>query len=76
LPDAEALTVFLAAAIALNLTPGPDMLYVAGLVSALGIAAGCLRSRERGARWLQRLTGAVFVGLGTAARAGRPAMRR
>jgi len=52
LPDAEALTVFLAAAIALNLTPGPDMLYVAarsagegrsaGIVSALGIAAGCL----------------------------------
>ncbi|PTL81480.1 LysE family translocator [Vitiosangium sp. GDMCC 1.1324] len=44
--------VFLAATLALNVTPGPDMLYVvarsvsegrkAGIVSALGIAAGCL----------------------------------
>jgi threonine/homoserine/homoserine lactone efflux protein len=43
---------FLAATLALNVTPGPDMLYVvarsvsegrkAGIVSALGIAAGCL----------------------------------
>lgn len=46
------LGVFLAATLALNLTPGPDMLYVitrsategraAGIVSALGIATGCL----------------------------------
>jgi len=52
MPDGEALAVFLAAALALNLTPGPDMLYVAargaaegrgaGIVSALGIAVGCL----------------------------------
>ena len=44
--------LFLVATLALNLTPGPDMLYVAarsigegrraGIVSALGIAAGCL----------------------------------
>ena len=43
---------FAAATLALNLTPGPDMLYVlarslgegrrAGIVSALGISAGCL----------------------------------
>ena len=43
---------FLSAGLALNLTPGPDMLYVSarslaqgfryGLVSALGIATGCL----------------------------------
>ncbi|MFY0576550.1 LysE family translocator [Cystobacter fuscus] len=43
---------FLAATLALNVTPGPDMLYVvarsvsegrkAGIVSALGIAVGCL----------------------------------
>ena len=48
----ESLTAFLAAGIMLNLTPGPDMLYVtarsvsqgrlAGLVSALAIGAGCL----------------------------------
>lgn len=44
--------MFLAATLALNLTPGPDMLYVitrsategraAGVVSALGIATGCV----------------------------------
>lgn len=46
------LLVFLAAALALNVSPGPDMLYVisrsleqgrrAGIVSALGIGAGTL----------------------------------
>lgn len=46
------LWVFLAATLALNLTPGPDMLYVitrsategraAGIASALGIATGCV----------------------------------
>jgi threonine/homoserine/homoserine lactone efflux protein len=50
LPDPAALTLFMVATIALNLTPGPDMLYVvangvgrgrrAGVVSALGIGAG------------------------------------
>ncbi|UTW08499.1 LysE family translocator [Pseudomonas benzenivorans] len=44
--------LFLAATLALNLTPGPDMLYIAsrasaqgapaGLVSSLGIGVGCL----------------------------------
>lgn len=48
--DAPTLLLFLGATLALNLTPGPDMLYVAtrsaaegrqaGLVSALGIAGG------------------------------------
>jgi threonine/homoserine/homoserine lactone efflux protein len=51
-PDAHSLLLFLAAGLALNLTPGPDMLYVAarsasegraaGVASALGIAAGTL----------------------------------
>src|SRR6478672_965281 len=46
------LAAFMAAALALNLAPGPDMTYVAarslgqgrraGMVSALGIAVGCL----------------------------------
>ncbi len=50
--DTSNLWLFLAAGIMLNLTPGADMLYVAarstsqgtkaGIVSALGIAAGCL----------------------------------
>ena len=52
MPDGSALLLFLGATLALNLTPGPDMLYVvarsvgegraAGVASALGIAVGCL----------------------------------
>lgn len=52
MPDHAAFFTFLIAALALNLAPGPDMLYVlgrslgqgrkAGVVSALGIFAGCL----------------------------------
>lgn len=52
MPDTHSLLLFLAAGLALNLTPGPDMLYVAsrsasegraaGVASALGIGAGTL----------------------------------
>lgn len=52
MPDLHSLLLFLAAGIALNFMPGPDMLYVAargasegraaGIVSALGIGAGTL----------------------------------
>jgi threonine/homoserine/homoserine lactone efflux protein len=52
MPTTHSLTLFLAAGLALNLTPGPDMLYVAargasegrsaGVVSALGIGVGTL----------------------------------
>ena len=52
MPDAHALALFMAAGLALNLTPGPDMLYVAaraaaegraaGIASTLGIATGTL----------------------------------
>lgn len=52
MPDLNSLMIFLLATLALNLTPGPDMLYViarsvgqgkrAGIVSALGIGAGTL----------------------------------
>ena len=52
MPAAETIALFMAAALALNLTPGPDMMYVtarsvadgrrAGLVAALGIGAGTL----------------------------------
>ena len=52
MPDAHSLLLFILAGLALNFTPGPDMLYIvarsstegrrAGIVSALGIAAGTL----------------------------------
>jgi threonine/homoserine/homoserine lactone efflux protein len=51
MPDANSLLVFMIATVTLNLTPGPDMLYViarsigqgraAGIASALGITTGC-----------------------------------
>jgi threonine/homoserine/homoserine lactone efflux protein len=50
-PDAQHLLLFVAAGILLNLTPGPDVLYIvsqslragakAGVVAGLGITAGC-----------------------------------
>ena len=50
MPETAALALFLSATLALNITPGPDMLYVigrsisqgrgAGVVSALGVSAG------------------------------------
>jgi threonine/homoserine/homoserine lactone efflux protein len=52
IPPLHSLLLFMAAGLALNLTPGPDMLYVAarstsegraaGIVSSLGIATGTL----------------------------------
>lgn len=52
MPEIDALLLFVVATLTLNVTPGPDMLYViarsagqgrpAGIASALGIAAGCL----------------------------------
>ena len=51
MPDTTQLLVFIAAGWLLNLTPGPDVLYIvthalrrgarAGMVAALGITAGC-----------------------------------
>ena len=51
MPDPQHLLLFVAAGILLNLTPGPDVLYIvsnalrrgakAGVVAALGINAGC-----------------------------------
>ena len=69
MPDGSALLLFLGATLALNLTPGPDMLYVvarsvgegraAGIASALGIAAGCLVHMLRVAFGLAQLLLAV-----------------
>ena len=52
MPDAHSLLLFILAGLALNVTPGPDMLYIvarsstegrrAGIVSALGVGAGTL----------------------------------
>lgn len=52
MPDRDALLLFISAGLLLNLTPGPDVLYIVGrslsqgrvpgVVSALGIGAGCL----------------------------------
>jgi threonine/homoserine/homoserine lactone efflux protein len=52
MPDAHSLLLFILAGLALNVTPGPDMMYIvarsstegrrAGIVSALGVAAGTL----------------------------------
>ena len=51
MPDAHSLLLFVAAGLLLNLTPGPDVLYIvtrslrsgvrAGIVAGLGITAGC-----------------------------------
>jgi threonine/homoserine/homoserine lactone efflux protein len=51
-PEFNSLLVFVAAGLLLNITPGPDVLYIvgrsigqgriAGLVSVLGISTGCL----------------------------------
>ncbi len=51
IPDGHALALFMLATITLNLTPGPDMLYViansvgggrkAGVAAALGVGGGC-----------------------------------
>ena len=52
MPDLQSLLVFIGAGLLLNITPGPDVLYivgrslgqgrVAGLVSVIGISTGCL----------------------------------
>src|SRR5687768_16347452 len=52
MPDRDSLLLFVGAGLLLNITPGPDVLYIvgrslgqgrlAGIVSSLGIATGCL----------------------------------
>lgn len=52
MPDAHSLLVFVGAGLLLNVTPGPDLLYIlgrsvsqgrsAGVISAIGIGTGCL----------------------------------
>jgi threonine/homoserine/homoserine lactone efflux protein len=71
IPDAHVLILFMAAALALNLTPGPDMLYVAarstsegrrsGILSAFAIATGTLVHIASVALGLTALLAAVPV---------------
>jgi threonine/homoserine/homoserine lactone efflux protein len=71
LPTLHSLALFVAAGLALNLTPGPDMLYVAargasegrpaGVASALGIGAGTLVHIALVAAGLAALLAAVPV---------------
>lgn len=75
------LPVFIVAGLLLNLTPGPDMLFILGHAAshgrrgvlvcvAIALLAGVARERllkdgaARGASWLKRLAGALFIGLG------------
>ncbi len=59
LPDAPVFAVFLAAVVALTITPGPDMIYVASRALGQGRAAGVLST-------FGVITG-TFVHLGLAA---------
>src|SRR5882757_972938 len=71
MPPFHSLVLFMAAGLALNITPGPDMLYVAargagegraaGIVSALGIGAGTLVHITLVAAGLAALLAAVPV---------------
>src|SRR6266540_2101229 len=80
MPDTSALFVFMIATVTLNLTPGPDMLYViarsvaqgrpAGIASALGIAAGCIVHTLAVAFGLSRLLTAVPAAYGIVRFAG------
>ncbi len=62
LPDSQLLLLFMSAALALNLTPGPDMLYVAGRSAADGRPAGIAAALGIGAGTLVHIA-AVALGL-------------
>lgn len=71
MPEWNSFLVFVGAGLLLNLTPGPDVLYIvgrslgqgrlAGVVSALGIATGCLVHIAAGALGLSALMLAMPV---------------
>ena len=85
MPEWNSFLIFVGAGLLLNITPGPDVLYivgrslgqgrVAGVVSSLGIATGCLVHIAAGALGLSalmlampvaydvvRIGGAVYLG--------------
>ncbi|KIX12578.1 LysE family translocator [Dethiosulfatarculus sandiegensis] len=59
IPGVENLHVFILAGLALNLTPGPDMLYVAGRGAAQGRQAGIVSALAITTGGLAHLAGAV-----------------
>lgn len=71
MPDFGSLLVFVVAGLLLNITPGPDVLYIvgrslaqgriAGIVSALGISSGCLFHVAAAALGLSALVLAVPI---------------
>src|SRR5882762_3382991 len=61
MPGAEMVLVFMAAALALNLTPGPDMLYVTARSISDGRAAGVLSAFGIAAGTLVRIAGAIYL---------------
>src|SRR5512134_91403 len=71
MPEWNSFLLFVGAGLLLNITPGPDVLYivgrslgqgrVAGAVSALGIATGCLVHIAAGALGLSALIVAAPV---------------
>ena len=76
MPDAHSLLLFVAAGLLLNLTPGPDVLYIvsralrsgvrAGIVAGLGITAGCfvhITAAAVGVGALMAASAALFTGL-------------
>lgn len=76
MPDAHSLLLFIAAGLLLNLTPGPDVLYIvthalrsgvrAGIVAGFGITAGCfvhITAAAVGVSALMAASSALFTGL-------------
>lgn len=56
------LALFVVAGLLLNVTPGPDTLYIVGRSSTQGLRAGVVPGRA--AAWFHRAVGAIFVVLG------------
>ena len=69
MPELTTLALFMAAALAVNLTPGPDILYIAarstsegrasGVLSVVGITIGCLLHTVAAAVGLSALIAAI-----------------
>lgn len=60
MPSLESLSLFFIATLALNLTPGPDMLYVASRSAAQGTAAGLMSTFGIGAGCVVHMLAAAF----------------
>ena len=73
MPDFNQILLFLAAGLLLNLTPGPDVMFIvanavragarAGVMAALGITAGCLVHVGAAALGVSALLTILLVGM-------------